>query len=468
MKKIAFILLAGLTIASCSRDVDVQTTDDNNLERITIRTSGEISGELHAMNEDVTINGKNMATPISYGYKAFAEGPANLKWTDDRVDPSDPSWQGTSQLAQATAIFAVDDFLFVTWHLEDELYGGAVSVYEFDSNTDTYTYIQIAEFEDTDWHELSVTKNSLTGFYEIFLAGQRCPNSSNYILSDHKGAVVGKLLFNYITDQFDVGTYKELPLPGHGANDIVAYSGDYFVVTGNGAGGGAGGNQFGGGGVYKTDYALTNVSEADFMEDVMIIDENPYSLGIDPITIINRNEDDFEEYDFDPGFGSLGSLIANSTYTPSTTTTNLDRFGSCHVEEFDAFGIPTGESMMVALGKSGLFKENGGTWTEITGRGSYAYFSVCYDPNTKLIYTAEGEAGVSILAASGYPGGALVADYDVLAAFIPPTTQPAAWSDGFNVKDVATFANNYLSIAVGGTDGFGSPSKGGVYFVKKN
>lgn len=467
MKKLGIFIIAALALSSCNRDVEVQSAD--NASRISIRTAGEISGELHAMDETVTVNAKNAVAPISYGYKAFAEGPKDLKFTDDRYDPSNSNWQGISQLAQATAVFAVDDFLFVTWHLEDEVYGGAVSAYKFDSNTDTYTYMEIAEFEDTDFHELYVTKNSLTGFYELFLVGQRAPNSSNYLLSGHKGAIVGKLLFNYVTGQFDAGTYKELPLPGHGANDIHAYNGEYFIVTGNGQGGG-----FAGGGIYKTDYNLTNVSDYDELSDGMILEYKPSGFDPDAIGVLNRSGNNIEYYEvqgMNVSFGLNGNMPSVTATIPgSASTTDLDRFGACYVEQYDPFfGGSNGEyDLLVSIGGGGLHQIDGSTVNPIQGRGSFATFSVTYDANSKIVYTAEGEAGVSMLAAPGYPGGPLVSDYDVLAAFIPPTTQPAAWSNGFNVKDVAVYSGNYLSIAVGGTDGAGSPSKGGVYFVKKN
>ena len=249
IKKLAIVALAGITIASCNREVEGVDSGIGN--RIKVKSGSEISHQMHAMDETVTITNKAGGAPLSYTYKSYAEAPEDLDYTDESGATIST---GVRDLAQATAVFPVDDFLFVTWHLEDHFYGGAVSCYRYDNVQQTYTYVSVAEFDDTDFHELVATKNSLTSHYEVFVVGQRSPSTSGYLLNNHKGAIVGKLLFNYITNTFEVGDYKELPLPGYGADDIFTSAGRYYISTGNGTG--AAGSSTGSG-LFKTDGNLT-------------------------------------------------------------------------------------------------------------------------------------------------------------------------------------------------------------------
>ncbi len=466
MKKLAILLVAGATLASCNREVSQEAP--SNGERYTVRSGSEISGEIHPMNETITVSGKNMATNFSYTYQTFAEGPPNLDYT---LETNTGLVTGTSNLAQATAVFPVDDFLFVTWHLEDEVYGGAVSCYRYNGGTQTYDYISVAEFDDTDFHELHVSKNSLTGFYEIFVVGQRSPGTSGYVLNGHRGAIVGKLHFNYINNQFDVSQYDELPLPGFGANDIISAGGQLYVVTGDGSGG-ATPNA---GGIYKTNSSLDNVSEAFSVEDGVIIEADPFNsspASAEYAVVWRTSHSDHHIY-YNANSSNALSMVSNneSFYIGSNVSSNdLERNGACFVPaSYDVNGNVTSTDILVALGKDKcvLFDGTNGSPTPVPGI-MHTALSLAYDHSARIIYVAAADQGLHMLAANGYPGGALVNAYDPIATFVPPTSVPLA-APSFNVKDVSTYLSNNIAIAVGGADASGTnPQKGGVYFARRN
>lgn len=477
MKKLSLIVLAGITLVACNREIST-AEDPANSNRIAVRSGGEIAGELHPMNETVTVSGKNMVTPQSYTYQAFAEGPGNLAYTKE--DFTNGLTTGFSDSAQATAIFPVDDFLFVTWHLEHEEFGGAVSAYRYNSGTQTYDYLSIATFDDTDFHELHASKNSLTGYYEIFLVGQRSQATSGYVLQGHRGAIVGKLLFNYINNTFNVGAYKELPLPGFGANDIMSAGGSLYVVTGNGLGlpsGAFGGNEFSG--VFKTDPALTNVSQAYTLTDGIVLEVDPFnsSPSAANYALIDFSQNGGMNMKTYYDLSSTNPL--SSLATASSTTVNVggaanfrDRSGAAFVPAtYDINGNVTSTALVMAVGLLDgmhVVDVTTGTATELTNTNVWRGQSVAYDHSTKIIYVAAADQGMMMLAAPGYPGGVLVNDYDNVGIFAPPTSAPLSAPE-FNVKDVSIYQANNIAIAVGGANvGSTKPAKGGVYFTRRN
>lgn len=252
-KSIYSILTAGLVLASCNKNADLTGPDENNGSDI---VSVAYAPNMLDINESFTISGK--AASLTYTYKNYATPPIGQD-----VD------ENYHWLA-ATASTMNRDVVFVTWHQKDatslsETRSGAVSAYKWDNTAGKFVYKDQVVFSQTEYYELTSELNLNNGTYELFLAGQRDPSESGYLLSGHRGAVVTRLDYNYITDKFDQASFKQLPLPGSAATNIVAAAGNYYITTGNGIGSDPNNAAYVGaldGGVYKTDWLLNVVSEA--------------------------------------------------------------------------------------------------------------------------------------------------------------------------------------------------------------
>jgi hypothetical protein len=463
MKKLVLLIAAASLLWSCNRELS--TAEQEVLieeSRIHLKTGSDLRGELIPMSESFTINSK-AAARLGYTYQNFAEAPHFLQYTEEL---NGGLATGTSNLAQATSVTANGELVFVTWHLEGAKYGGAISAYKLDYTSGGYTYTGRVDFEDTDWHEAAVNRNSLTGNYEVFAVGQRSPSTSGYQLNGHRGAVVGKVLYDYINDEFvPASSYKELPLPGYGANSIISSAGKYYVVTGNGIGSNTQDAQSG---VYVTDYNLSNVSEAMTITDGIFIKENPFTAtpgsvdfsvldrtAVDKIqvrtnmntsqTVSNSMSFTIDYYGGNIGFNSLMLERGGMAYVPFTYSGNT----------------VTSSEYLLALGQGGVYSK---THKELDNGIPYC-LSLTHDPSARVIYAAAGDQGLKIMAGKGYNGGVLINGYDLIGSFIPPTN---AAISGFNVKDVSVYFSDFLALAVGGTDASGSSSSaGGVYFVRK-
>lgn len=459
MKKLIYILAAGAFLASCNRDLS-GLEDPSNENRIAITSGSSLSGELKTMGESFTLSGK-AAQNLSYTYTNFAEAPTTLQYTEELPGGV---ITGTSDLAQATSVTANGEMIFVTWHLEDARYGGSISAYKLVNGN--YQYTSRIDFVDTDWHEAEVNRNTATGNYEIFAVGQRSPSTSGYILEGHRGAVVGKVLYNYITDEFQpASTYKELPLPGFGANAIITSAGKYYIVTGNGVGSVTWDARSG---LYVTDYNLTNVAEAMTITDGIFIEADPFNSSPSNVdyAILDRTASDKIQVRRNL---NTSQIVSNSmSYTidyisgGGIPSLQLERGGMAFVPYTYSGTNVASTEYLLALGQEGLYSQNLG---HVNGVVNYC-LAVTHDPSARVIYAAAGEQGMKVIAGHGYHGGALIDAYDLVGHFVPPTN---AFINGFNVKDVSVYFSNYIALAVGGTDlGGTNPRRGGVYFVRRN
>lgn len=459
MKKVVYLVAAAAILASCNRDVS-SLEDPGAENRISVVPSSQLSGELIEMQESFTISNK-AAQALTYTYRNFAEAPANLAYTEELIGGLNT---GTSNLAQATSVTASGEMVFVTWHLEGPRYGGCISAYKLSGGT--YHYTSRIDFDDTDWHEAEVNRNSLTGNYEIFAVGQRSPSSSQYLLNGHKGAIIGKVLYDYINDEFrSHGSYKELPLPGYGANSVITSAGKYYVLTGNGRGQNTTDAQSG---LYVTDYNLTNVSEAMTITDGIFIEADPFNSSPANVdyALFDRTASDRVQIrrsmNTSQTVSNSMSYVIDYINGSGIPSLERERGGMAFIPYTYAGSSVSSTEYLLALAEEGLYAQHTG---HINGNGVNYCLAVTHDPSARVIYAAAGDGGLKVMAGHGYHGGALINAFDLIGHFVPPTN---AHISGFNVKDVSVYFSDYLALAVGGTDVGGSnPRKGGVYFVRK-
>lgn len=463
MKKIVLMLIAGSMLLSCNRDLSYMDSEEVGVDnRIQLKTGSQVRGELIPLSDNFTINSKAGST-LNFTYKNFAEAPHFLDYTEEL---NGGLATGTSSLAQATSVTADGELVFVTWHLEGAKYGGAISAYKLNGSNGSYQYTGRIDFVDTDWHEAVVNRNSLTGNYEIFAVGQRSPSTSGYLLNGHRGAVVGKVLYDYINDEFlPASSYKELPVPGYGANGIISSAGKYYVVTGNGTGINTRDAQSG---IYVTDYNLSNVSEAMTITDGIFIKENPFTATNSSVdfAVLDRTGSDKVQVRTDMNTSQTVSNSMSFTIDyyngAGINSLELERGGMAFVPYTYAGNTVASTEYLLALGQAGIYSKN---HKKINNGVNYC-LALTHDPTSRVIYAAAGEQGLKVIAGNGYDGGILINAYDLIGLFVPPTN---ASISGFNVKDVSVYSSNHLALAVGGTDASGSSaSGGGVYFVRKS
>ncbi|MCR9153495.1 MAG: hypothetical protein NXI09_05250 [Bacteroidetes bacterium] len=459
MKKLVYLFAAGAFLASCNRDVS-SLQDPSEEGRIAVIPTSELNSQIKTMGESFTVNGKAAAHTLIYTYTNFAEAPANLAYTEELAGGLTT---GTSDLAQATSVTASGDMVFVTWHLEGAKYGGSISAYKLSGGT--YHYTSRIDFDDTDWHEAEVNRNNLTGNYEIFAVGQRSPGSSGYLLNGHSGAVVGKVLYDYINDEFRTyGSYKELPLPGYGANAIITSAGKYYILTGNGRGSNTRDAQSG---LYVTDYNLTNVSESMTITDGIFIEADPFNSTTSNVDYALFDRTASDRVQIRRGMNTSQTVSNAMPFTidyingSGIPSLERERGGMAFIPYTYAGSTVTSTEYLLALAEEGLYGQYSG---HIRNSVNYC-LAVTHDASAKVIYAAAGDGGLKIIAGHGYNGGVLVNTFDLVGHFVPPTN---AFIAGFNVKDVSVYFSDYIALAVGGTDGSGANArKGGVYFVRK-
>lgn len=435
MKRKIFMAFAMIAVLiSCNRELPIE---QGGIDARTLNyTSSELTNDLVDMNEgfNLSVNGKVESPSVSYTYKAYGEPP-----------------YVNSIRTNATSVTAVRDMVFVTWHTLASPYGGSITAYKLNAATGRYSFTDRIDFLDTDFHEAVTNVNTLTGSIEIFAVGQRDPDQSGYLLNTHRGAVVTRIDYDYISDAFDPTSFKELPLPSFGANSIVAAAGSYYIVTGNGNGNATGAD----GGVYKTDYALTNVSEASTLNDGIGLAVFPGTLSPTnaEISILDRTSPTSFRVrnSLQVNFGLPGNIMA-SGQNINITGTDVERGGLTWALAEGTSHWSNPDSLLVATGSSGLF----------TARGNFiADFGTClsvsYDAGARLIYYAGGEGGLYVLAADGFNGGALINTFDLIGKFTPPSG--GVFPGQFDIKDVSVYGSRNIALATG---------LGGVFFIQRN
>jgi len=261
------------------------------------------------------------------------------------------------------------------------------------------------------------------------------------------------------------GTYKELPLPGFGANSIITSAGKYYIVTGNGIGTVTNSARSG---LYVTDYNLTNVSEAMTITDGIFVAPDPFNSSPSNVdyAVMDRTASDKiqvrRNLNTSQTVSNAMSFTIDYISGSGIPSLQVERGGMTFIPYTYSGSNVTSTEYLLAMGQEGLYGQHSG---HINNHVNYA-LSVTHDPSARVIYAAAGDGGVKVMAGHGYHGGALINEFDLVGQFVPPTN---AFIQGFNVKDVSVYFSDYLAVAVGGTDGSGvNPRRGGVYFVKKS
>lgn len=422
-KSIYYLAAFSLLALSCAKEGFEPIANNPALDpgRLTLVTGADLSGGIVPINETFTLSGK--VEHVSYTYRVYAEAPIV-----------------NSLATSATSVASAGPYVFVSWHTEGQAYGGAVSVYKY-SGTDYY-YVARVDFDDTDWHDLSVKAQGAD--YHIYLAGQRNPDSSAYLLNNHKGAVAGQLVFNQNgSSVFKIDDYKELPLPSFGANAVVLVGADVFVCSGNGTG-----SASPAGGVYRINSTFDFVDLAN--SGTLMNDVEHIATDGSELIALNRATS--------TAVNLQTALSTTLAYTAGSNLSIQKIDNERNALEANASGT---YSRLVALGKSGVYGSNGLSLNLVKSLGSAALGIVYHDDaeaNEDLIYVAAGAGGVQVLSSADYAAPrALVNEYDLIGKFIAPTVAP--FNSNFEAKDVAIYLDDKIAIASG---------DGGVFFVEKN
>lgn len=427
MKKVIFFLAAFSFIAvSCTKEGFEPFGDAESRGRI--KVVKDFDGSIVPMNESFQISGK--AAALSYTYRAYAEPPFV-----------------NSVRTNATSVVEIDNYVFVAWHTLDQPYGGSICAYELTGGTD-YVFRERVDFRDTDWHDIAAERNGAT--YTLYLAGQRNPDSSGYLLQEHEGAVVGKMEYKAgATTKFQIPTYEELPLPSYGANGIeLTDNGKYIVVAGNGKGNAGLTN----GGIYQGSIAFDNISDKKDLVDGEFIDQADFTnTATHEYAVLERSSPtEITMYAFNKVQGNDIKQFKKKSHPVAAS--DLER---------NAIAWENDTTVLMALGRNGVwsFIDVPGQQVsiqQVNALGSSAV-GIDVDPVNKIVYVAAAEGGLHVLAGYGYNGGVLINDYDLIGKFIPPTNNP--FPGQFDVKDVAIHNQDKLTLATG---------RGGVFFVDKN
>jgi hypothetical protein len=463
MKKIATILSVALVAVACNRDNDPAAAApvDAKSAGVVHYNPSDLPGSVQNLNESFGISAKASGTQLNYTYRGYA------KPVDNDATPFN-----SDDLA-AAAIFAVDDVVFVCWHTNGNggstlgntnPYGGSVAAYKL-SGIGQYTFMDRVDFPNHDFYKMSAHKNTSTGNIEVFVAGQRDPDESGYLLANHAGATVTRIDYDYINDEFWEPSFEELPLPGIAATDIVAAASHYFVLTGNGEG-------TNNGGLFEVNRSLDYVLKAD-QGNV----EDGLALCVDPTNLTPTSAD---IYVLDRALGTYRVQKASVSYAGgastsfSTLSAHSDNTaggaGSAPINyeradmEF-ALGRSSStdtDSLILAMGAGGVFEAGIGAGGISRAFSNGTVTGIAFDPGLGVLYYSLGETGMYVAAMGEYANnaGPLVSLYDNIGRFVPPSSVGGvAGPIPFNVKDISVFQTRHIALASG---------DGGVYFLQRD
>lgn len=449
MKKILYFLAAGAFLASCNRDSadDTQGAVEGRTNVFHFEQS-DLEGMLTPMNQSFNLNAK-AAIQLNYTYRAYAE----------------PVTIGTHDMA-ASAIFAIDDMVFVTWHSNAGPVGagatsslaGSICAYKL-TGVGQYTFMDRVDFSDADYHELTAHRNSSTGNIEVFAVGQRDVAASGYLLSGHNGAVVTRIDYDYINDEFWEPSVQELPLPGVSANDIVAGASHLYAVTGNGEGGSDGG-------VFEFDRSMSQVKKVNSSIDdgrAIVADETTQTSSSSNLYVLDRSGASPARY----RIHTLSTSLAgdNTTWNSNLTfVSDLQNVPTFNDERADltwaqhATGVSNpSDSLIASFGFGGIYSAGIGANGMTNVKDLGPCLATAYDANLAVLYYADGDDGVSVLAMDDFEGGALINTYDVIGQFAPPTG--GIFPSDFLVKEMTVYQTRHLALAAG---------EAGVYFMQRD
>lgn len=448
MKKIMYFLAAGLFLASCSRDVSDDTTQGAVESRSNVFhfSQSDLDGMLTQMNQSFNVSAK-AATQLNYTYRAYAE-PVTIP----------------GHTMAASAIFAIDDMVFVTWHSNagpvvagaTSSLSGSICAYKL-SGIGQYTFTDRVDFSDADYHEVTAHRNSLEGNIEVFAVGQRNVAQSGYLLNGHNGAVVTRIDYDYINDEFNETSVKELPLPGVSANDIVAGAAHLYCVTGDGEGGSDGA-------VYEFDRSMSQVKKVNnSINDgqAIVADETTQTSSAADLYILDRvGAGRYRIHNMSTSLAGDNTTWASSVNFVSDLTgvTAIDdeRADLTWAQHAAGASDPS-DSLIVSFGYNGIYRAGTGVNGMTNVKNIGPCLSTAYDANLAVLYYADGDDGVSVLAMEDFEGGALISTYDIIGQFAPPTG--GIFPASFLIKEMTIYQTRHMALAA---------AEAGVYFIQRD
>jgi hypothetical protein len=512
MKKIFVVLLGVTFMASCNRDssnTDIQGGTLTSQEAGLIHfVPSQLEKDFTPMTESTNLSGKT-GSQLNYTFRGYAN-PVEI---------------GGTELA-ASAVFQVDDMIFVAWHTND--YGnpglpngtvsGSLCAYRL-SGIGQYELKDRVDFEKHDLYGVSAYRNNETGNIEVMVTGQRNTDDSQYTLSGHKGAIVARMDYDYINDEFWEESLMELPLTGVAGTGIVALGAQYFVTTGDGRGGAT---AAGTSGLFQVDRSLRNVIAFDAgITDAIDIEVDPRLVTPTggEFYVLDRTADAAPNVNvlvkkFSFGFGGLSNL--------GTIATNGDHFyddggdgagplgpdawvrdlnndiapvdyskGHLVIAQGKKFaGLPNGtqhlDSMIVNYGtRNGaaggfVYKARGGqnaagatpTAPNIMDRSMAMgnFSAVTFDPSLGVLYCGGGDNGASqtrlkVIAMGEYASDkAFVNTHDLVGELTLPSSISTVGGGSItlndkNINDISVYQTRHLAVSLGDN---------GLMFIQRN
>jgi hypothetical protein len=506
MKKITLFVAAAAVLASCNREDALTTQSGNNAGNLNVKNyeQSELQNMITPMAQSFGFNGKAAGVQANYTYRAWAE-PVQLDLDNSNI----PGATGTVDLS-ATAAWTVNDIVFVVWHASQAggvqnagayninapgpLVGGSITAYK-QSGIGQYEFMDRVDFYDADYHEVYGDVNSGTGNYEIMMAGQRAMTTSGYLLSGHNGAVVTRIDYDYINDEFWEGSFREIPLPGTSANDIIGAARRFYVTTGGSDGVDVQGA------TYELDRNLSNINKGSshaggFSGRALAIDpsyqsfvgnldvDQAYSLSADLNGTARLESTNIFWSGASNNFASFGTLV--SSYNPgsvdgleradltiATSTDNPFRDPLLIVGPTPTVWSPerTFATLHTTNGAGSVYNFPGGVASLVPNLGNA--ISTEYDSGLDVLYVAMGGdlAGggkaIKVIALSNFAAYSVVVnEYDVVGEFADPAIGAKLLSNGStmtptitDVKEVTVYGSRNIALAAGSQ---------GVYFIQRD
>ena len=515
MKKITLFLAAAAVLASCNREEALTSAQGGNSGNLFVKNyeASELQGMITPMAQSFGFSGKAAGIQANYTYRGWAE-PVQLDLTVSGI----PGTENLSAPARymdlsASAAWTVNDIVFVVWHAAEvagqnaDSYnvngsgpkvGGSITAYK-QVGIGQYEFKDRVDFFDADYHEVYGDVNAGSGNYEIMMAGQRSTATSGYLLSGHEGAVVTRVDYDYINDEFWEGSIREIPLPGLAANDIVGAARRFYVTTG-----GSGNNSSATGGVYELDRNLININKGESLTFsypgmAIAIDNNEKQPGLentDHMFVVGARGGGLElRHQFVswiPGISATNFTLGAPMSFGVNDVSNLERGDiTIATSPDDPFRDPnlmpvpnrinwSPERTFVTLHSTSQagaetvynFSDNGvGGFTRNFVPNIGNAISTEYDSALDVLYVAMGGdangKAVKVIALDRFAGQSpIINTYDVVGEFADPAIGVKTLSNGSqmtptinDVKEITIYGSRNIAVAAGSQ---------GVYFIQRD
>jgi hypothetical protein len=504
MKKILIVLLGVTFMASCNRESD--STAGSQGGEISSAEAGlihfdasQLEGDFTPMDESTSISGK-AGSQLNYTFRGYADPVEVIP----NIIP--PAGTPIAELA-ASAVFQIEDMIFVAWHTND--YGrmaalggsgplagtvsGSLCAYRL-SGIGRYELKDRVDFEQHDLYALTAHRNTVTGNFEVMVTGQRNTSASQYVLTGHEGAVVARMDYDDKNDEFWEGSLTELPLIGLAGTGIITIGEQQFVTTGDGIGGSNGG-------LFQVDRSLRNViAYQNNFNDAIDIQVDPTSVTSTSgsFYVLARTAKTADgsllnasvkiwSYNYFGGSLTSGALVAYNADHDETTPSNwvYDNDGDDIVPVDQSKGhlvIAQGiggtfkmDSMLINYGKSSsnvgfVYNATGGNLSDgsipvstnpsiIDNYMSMGAFSaITFDPALGVLYCGD-DAKLKVIAMGEYSGDPTipgvadprpyVSTNDLVGTLTLPTTAGGNNLLGKAVNDITVYQTRHIAVSLG-------------------